>query len=279
MKKLLSILLALSLLFSVSLALAEEPAGEEPAAEASAAEDPAAAEEANLVQGERFPYIPFGMEMKDAITFVEGYYGTSGIHFTEDSERTNRTLSDGTTILEVSSTGQLSRGEISGTIEVKLYFEEDGKLTAGTVIYRFNAGTDMSLLRNQMIRYIDRGISKPLVASSFGRYVEMLGETAHIEDGIASWDYTRQAIVPGMEQPVTIKAVVTLQSTEDTLYIAAFPNPKAQNQPQSQAEKGASRYDELTPEGKQAADLYAKFLEVQMHEQLNKFIEFLLKNQ
>ena len=277
MKKLLSMLLAFSLLFCVFPVLAEE------AAEETAAAGDQAAEEAEMAEGEAFPYIPFGMEMKDATPFVEGYYGNSNIHFNEDSVRTYKTLSDGTTILEVSATGEISFGEISGSTEVKLYFEADGKTAAGAVIVHINEGSDITLLRDQIIRYINRGISKPLVASSFSRYIEMLGEAAHVEDGIASWDYTRQIVVLGAEQPVKIPAILTMQVTDDTIYIAAFPNPniqtQAKNQDENQAASGAKRYDELTPEGKQAANLYAKFLEAQMQEQLNQFIEFLLKNQ
>ena len=82
MKKLLSMLLAFSLLFCVFPVLAEE------AAEETAAAGDQAAEEAEMAEGEAFPYIPFGMEMKDATPFVEGYYGNSNIHFNEDSVRT-----------------------------------------------------------------------------------------------------------------------------------------------------------------------------------------------
>ncbi len=263
MKRFLSILLVFSLLLSVSFGLAEE--------------------NTSSVKDSGYPYIPFGMDMSAAFSYINQYMSSSGIHFDDSSPKELVALSDGTQFFVVTAFTETGYGY---TAEEKLYFTaSDRKLVAGVFDYGFQNGQKLEMIRDQIVNAFGFGEPLKLTLASLGDKVELVRETAHLEDGLDAWYYTAHLQLQLTEKPIDINAVMILSFADNHAYITAWPLGQASQQgaagnvPGTAETVGSAEYDKLTEEQKKLADLYAEFLEKEKQEKLNQFIRFLLTKQ
>lgn len=256
MKRLLSILLVFSLLLSVSFGLAEGST--------------------YSVKGSGYPYIPFGMDMSAAFSYINQYMSSSGIHFEDSSPKELIALTDGTQFLVVTAFAESPYGS---TAEEKLYFTaSDGKLVAGVFDYCLQNEQKPEMIREKIVNAFGFGEPQKITLASLGNKLELIRETAHLEDGLDAWYYTAHVQLPLTENPVDISAVMILSFADNHAYISAWPLGQASQQGTAEA-VGSAEYDKLTEEQKKLADLYAEFLEKEKQEKLNQFIRFLLTKQ
>ena len=255
MKKLFCLLLAVSLLMSASLALADETVQ---------AREPQA-----------FPNIYFGANHVLALeVFKAGW--SHGYSFSDIPEWDTVTLSDGTQVYVMTLASVTTETDYL-PMTVKLYFNNE-MLAAAVEEIEIPEGADASMFKTSMNQSLGSN-PVPLDLSKIGSAAELLGEEAHLEDGQDVWPYVVTGVVNtnGTETPVTLDAMVTAHIEGNTLYIAEFPYKKTSEKAAAQDLTELKGYGELTGEEQNEVQLYAEFLKQQQNETLEQYIDFLLK--
>ena len=257
MKKLFCLLLALVMLMTASLALAEETAQ---------ARDP-----------QMFPNIYFGADHHLALeVFKNGW--SQGYSFSDVPSWETKTLSDGTGVYVMTLASVTTETDNLPTT-AKLYFVNE-TLAAAVQEVSIPEGADVSMFKTYLNQYLGSS-HVALDLGMIGNAAELLGEDAHLEDREEAWPYVVSSTmnVDGTETPVTINAMLAARVIDNTLYVAEFPYKKASEKKAAAGKDLAEMegYDKLTEEEKNAVELYAEFLQQQQKEILAQYSDFLLK--
>ena len=258
MKKWIRLLLVLSLLLSAACALSEEAMTQE-----------AQADEAYISYASS---LQIGSDRPTAVERYKSYWAYSGYNFGEP-ENEVRTLSNG----KVYAVQTFTSGEMTenGMLTGKLYFS-DGMLAAGVNEFTTPEGIDPADTLERLTSIL--GTPKLLSVAEIGIVAELLGEDAHLENGQNLWTYTTQIMPTGTDTYTSITMCLTAHVDGDHIYMAEWPAPqKAGNSAAAANLSSMKGYDELTEEEKASASKYADFLESQVDEQLQKYIDFLLQ--
>ncbi len=255
MKKLLALILALALMLSAALALAEDDAL------------------ANARFPNSFPNIKIGADPREALElFNTGWKGTGQYSYSDTPENETITLSDGTSVTEM--TLPAVKVEERNTVEMtaKFYFI-DNMLAAAVQILPVPEGFDAS----QFADYVNNvmGTPVPLNTSMLSaRVLEIMSKTAPLEDGMNAWPYELAVDVSG--NPAVVNVMMTAQIVDNTVYMAEFAYEKAgSNTAADQKLMEIEGFDKLTAEEQNAVQLYAEFLQKQQNEQLKQYVDFL----
>ncbi len=260
MKKLFCLLLAVTLLASASLALAEDPS-------------------VKVRKPSESPNIFFGGDQRKALEIFTSTWKTTFSYSDTPSWKTV-TMADGTLVYIMVLDAVPSENEYMLPTTVKFYFINE-KLAAAVQEVRIPEGTDPAILRDSF-NHVMGGNPVPLDPEKNRSALELLGEDAHLEAGQDAWPYTvaTYADVNTGDGRAVLDAVMTCHVDGDTMYIAEFPYSK------SAGKSGAAQdlseidgYSRLTEEEQNMVKLYAEFLQKQQNETLAQYIDFLLKKQ
>jgi hypothetical protein len=258
MKKLLCVLLVLCLFLPAAFAAADD---------ISVAPEQAAEQSAKLPDA--FPSIYFG-EIPGTVfeTFQRGW--GSQYKFSKQPVEESVTLSTGEQIMVMTLPEEPATDEYGIPLTAKFYFL-NGRLIAAVQIVQIPENAEVG----QATRFISDMMTDSkqdlLDLEKVGIFAELLGETAHLENGLHTWQYT---VNLGEK---TTEALLTVSNDEGNVYITEFPAQKdgELDEVAGLSLKELKGYGELDGEKKTAVRLYAQFLVKQQKEMLEQYIEFL----
>ena len=165
MKKLLALILAVALMLSASLALAEDAAL------------------ANARDTHSHPYVAIGSDWHEALeTFNAGWKQSGQYSYSDTPENEAITLSDGTSIAVMTLPAEKTDNTMAVPTTVKLYFM-DNKLVAAVQIADVPEGYDPARFAESMASVMGYAPTALDTSKLSARAMELLGETAHLEDG------------------------------------------------------------------------------------------------
>ncbi len=260
MKKWFSLLLAVILLTTAAFVLAEESA------------DPASTEN----QSESRFYsssIQFGTDISTASAYYLDYWARSGFYLNKTAEQKNVTLSDGSVYVEQTylPAEELHEGnKMTG----KLY-SMNGFAVACVEDITLPEGQDASLFLDQIKSFL--GDSQPLNLAGFGTVAELIGEAAHLEENQPMWSYKTRMLLPATDQSTEATAYMAIRIVDNHIYMAEWPALGTSESSAGSIQNLANLngFNELTQDEKNAVISYADFLEKQMKDQLQQYIDFL----
>ena len=251
MKKLFALILAVVLMLSASLALAEDAAL------------------ANSRDTHSFPYVAIGSDWHEALeTFNAGQYS-----YSDTPENEAITLSDGTSIAVMTLPAEKTDNTMAVPTIVKLYFM-DNKLVAAVQIADVPEGYDPARFAESMASVMGYAPTALDTSKLSARAMELLGETAHLEDGVNAWPYDLAVNVDG--NPSVVNVMLVAHIADNKLYMAELAYKKAESNTvggQNLAE--VEGFDKLSAEEQSAVRLYAEFLQKQQSELLKQYVDFL----
>ena len=256
MKKLLALILAVVLMLSASLALAEDAAL------------------ANARDTHSFPYVAIGSDWHEALeAFNAGWKGSGQYSYSDTPENETITLSDGTSIAVMTLPAEKTDNTMAVPTTVKLYFM-DNKLVAAVQFADVPEGYDPARFAENMADVMGSAPVALDTSKLSARALELLRETAHLEDGVNAWPYDLAVNVDGNPSVVNVMCVTHI--VNNTLYIAELAYKKAEsNTVGGQNLAKIEGFDKLSAEEQSAVRLYAEFLQKQQSELLKQYVDFL----
>ena len=256
MKKLLALILAVALMLSASLALAEDAAL------------------ANARDTHSHPYVAIGSDWHEALeTFNAGWKQSGQYSYSDTPENEIITLSDGTSIAVMTLPAEKTDNTMAVPTIVKLYFM-DNKLVAAVQIADVPEGYDPARFAESMASVMGYAPTALDTSKLSARAMELLGETAHLEDGVNAWPYDLAVNVDG--NPSVVNVMLVAHIADNKLYMAELAYKKAESNTvggQNLAE--VEGFDKLSAEEQSAVRLYAEFLQKQQSELLKQYVDFL----
>ena len=256
MKKLLALLLALALMLSASLVLAEENKTRDP---------------------QEYPFVAIGADYHYAFEVFD-FGWKAQYSFSKEPAYETKTLSDGTEITVATFAAEPSNGFTMPTT-VRLYILGN-RLAAAMQEIEIPEGSNPSVFKTQISQTVMNTDPVTLDTSKIGNALEMLGEAAHLEDGQAVWPYDVSGVmkVNSVDTPASFSAMLAFNVVDNTIYLAEFPyaKPAATTAATKQLAE-MEGFDKLTAEEQNAVALYADFLQKQQNDTLKQYIDFLLQ--
>ena len=258
MKKLFCLMLALALLMTASLALAEEAA--------------------DVREPSESPSVFFGSDRMQAREVFNSTWSVS-FSYSDKPEWESRTLADGREVNIMVLAAVPGNSEYQMPMTARLYFVE-GKLAAAVEEINLPEASDTARFV-ESVNTVMRTTAVPLDLNKAQNAVELFGDDARLENGQDAWTYSVYVstdLNSEGQRPV-VNAVMTLLAADDKLYIAQFPYGTAVETKVSAGKDLTEMegYDKLTEEEKNAVQMYAEFLQRQQNETLAQYIDFLLK--
>ena len=240
---------------------------------------PAFAEEeetsqAQAAQGGEMLYVPFGQDPVSALKLIPEKWQSQNINFPDAPAVNTITLSDGSNITEQIFTGT----GVDFPIEARFYYTSDKKAFAGVQDIGMPEGADAALFKDQLTSCY--GQPGQLNVENLGLYAEILGETAHLENGQEMWSYTAKITstdADGSAAPEA-EAIITMHVIDDHIYLAECLNPNSSADIAGARDlAGLNGFDQLTEEEKKAVSQYAGFLAEKQKQELEEYIDYLVK--
>ena len=258
MKKLICLLLALTLLVSAAFALADEEA-KEPKYPVKGKGD--------------MPNIAFGSPAVLALETFTLFWRPSYSFIPEDRKMDTVTLSDGSEITVM--TMPAAPGDEYRVPMTATFYFDNGNLAAAVQEVAVPEGMDPSILIESFRRSME-GDPVPLQLDKTGTAAEMLGETARLAEGQDAWYYTY------VDDAVSLDAIVTVNVTGSSVFFAEFPAPASEEKKAEPADGAQKPEDmegssDLSAEEQKMVTSYAEFLEQQKAGMIRLYIDFLLR--
>ena len=268
MRKWLRLLLATAMLVTAAFALAEDAQTEQaPDAEAAAEQVPDAAAEQAVAFSSN---VPFGEDPSTAAETYKSYWARSSFVFGDQPATEIKTLADGTEYtVQTFVSGESELGRMTGML-----FYLNNTVVAGVEDLALSEGSDTSGYAANVTRYL--GEPKPFSVGAVGAMAEIIGEAAHFDAVQDLWQYAKKILLPGSDKEVEVNAYVTLVIIGNHAYMAEWFSQGTQAA-EAQDLQDMKGFDELTQDEKTSVNMLAEFLEQQKKEQLQQYIDFLLK--